>query len=359
MREAVKLYKTPLFSNGALVRILENGPHARTTGDVLFKSLPKDFSYTGFTFVEHPEQADFFVVPQPIKTLTPSVRAYLSKVCAEATQYKKHTILFLTGDYCDRVHIDFPNTVVFKASDYRHALHSNEIIFAPFVEDLGEQKGIVLRKKQTKPIVSFCGYAGFPSPKSRLAYVVRNMLIDVSAFISRNPLRRVYKKGVYFRRKAMRTLQAHSRITTAFVIRNSFSGNANTITSDPIALRNEYIHNMIDSDFVLTPKGDANYSSRFYEALSLGRIPVLLDTDMVLPLEHLIDYSSCVLRIPYTNIDTMGETIANFYDSLTEEQFQNMQKAGRDIFLQYLRYDAYFNFALQLLRDKGLTHLRG
>lgn len=43
-----------------------------------------------------------------------------------------------------------------------------------------------------------------------------------------------------------------------------------------------------NADFILSVKGDGSFFCRFYEALSLGRIPFFIDTDCILPFENMI-----------------------------------------------------------------------
>jgi hypothetical protein len=123
-------------------------------------------------------------------------------------------------------------------------------------------------------------------------------------------------------------------------------------------VRREYLENIRDADYVLAPKGDANYSSRFYEVLSLGRIPVLLDTDAVLPMETTIDYSAFSLKVPYQDVDRIGDVIADFHESLSSERFLAMQAAAREAYETTLRYDRYFERALPLLARGGAAALR-
>lgn len=154
---------------------------------------------------------------------------------------------------------------------------------------------------------------------------------------------RVYKKGLWYRRKVMRLLARDPRIETHFIVRKTFSANTKTISLDPETARREYIENMRDSDFVLASKGDGNFSVRFYEAISMGRIPIVIDTDMVFPLEDFVHYDDFILRVPYTDIDRLADIVVDFYTNLTEEKFVAMQKAARVAYERYLRYDAFFN----------------
>ena len=112
---------------------------------------------------------------------------------------------------------------------------------------------------------------------------------------------------------------------------------------------------MVNSDFVLCPKGDGNYSVRFYEALSLGRIPILIDTDMVLPLEETLDYSKFILRVDHADMHRLEDIVADFYEALSNEEFQAMQMEAREAFATHLRYDSFFNTALPILERKGIS----
>ena len=54
-------------------------------------------------------------------------------------------------------------------------------------------------------------------------------------------------------------------------------------------LQQEYFDTINNNAFTVCSRGAGNYSIRFYETLRSGRIPVLLDSDMVLPFEEDID----------------------------------------------------------------------
>lgn len=355
----ILLYQAPLFSNKPLIRLFrERG--ADTGPDVLFKQLPEDFELNAYTITQSPQDADFFIIPQAIKKITPEWKVYADSVFGLAKRYNKKTILFLTGDLCHEVHIDEPNVIVFKGSEYAHAIRDNEVVFAPFVEDLGGIYGYAPRHWNPKPVVSFCGYAGFPSLRARVAYVTKNAAIDICTFLPGGRYASVYKRGIYFRRAAIEGMVTDTRIDCRFIIRDSFSGNVHTAAGhmSPAALREEYIRSIVDADLILAPKGDANFSSRFYEVLSLGRIPILIDTDMVLPLSETINYSSCVIRVPYTEVDNIGEHVMRAWESLSDERYIFMQQQAREIYRKYLRFDSYFNIALPLLKQGGVKALR-
>ena len=205
-------------------------------------------------------------------------------------KYKKKIILFAEGD-SDR-EILIPNAIIFRTSQYRYKKKKNEIMMPTqiFSDDILNNEKFVLRSKQEKPKVSFCGWADFENYRQKLKYFYKLLLINAKKYFMRNKYLEAHKQGIYFRRKAMQTLTGSPLLKTSFIARDFFSANKNTIKLPYEILRNNYIENIVDSDFVLSPKGDGNYSVRFYETLALGRIPVLINTECVLPLEDKIDY---------------------------------------------------------------------
>lgn len=351
MNDVVKLFLAPRFNKKKEdVRILRSYQRNKSIADPIFKRLPSDWDLSGIEYVDTLQEADFVLIPQAIKRLTPAWLTYLDAVEAGVKGSGLRIIVFVGGDLGHKVHIDRENVIVCKGTAYASSMKPNEILFPGYAEDLGQENDVAPRAKGALPTVGFCGYAGFPNRWSFFRYSVKNFLLDVCAAVTRDPRYRAFKRGIYFRRTAMHYLSANPRIRTSFVIRDSFSG---VNIPNPKSARDEYIRNMIQSDFVLCPKGDGNYSIRFFEALSLGRIPILIDTDIVLPLEKSIDYSKFVIRIPHTELSRIGDTIADFFEAISDADFINMQSAARSAFKEYLRYDSFFNTLLPVLKQEN------
>ncbi len=295
-----------------------------------------------FEIVDTPGSADLVIVSQPLFKIDFIEKKILSNLLVDSRIREMPKLIFVGGDFSHIVnHHDF---VVLKGTQYRRYLKNNEIIIPPYCEDLGSTCGVDWRQKSLKPTISFCGWAGFTTPTRYMKYLVRNMFVELQKILFFDSTREVFKRGLYFRRKAMRFLEGSDKITTNFIVRRTFSGHAKTIELSPEDARKEYVENMRNSDFVLAPKGDANYSVRFFEALSLGRIPILIDTECCLPLEDVIDYSRCIIRVSYRDIAKLSEIIAEFYNTISNEDFLEMQKEARRVYETYLRYDSFFNF---------------
>jgi hypothetical protein len=213
-----------------------------------------------------------------------------------------------------------------------------------YIEDLGTRRSFTVRKKTERPVVSFCGWTGTNSLVSGVKVWLKNTYYTMLSLLPGNGHMVIRKKGIWWRSRAILRLKQDAHVDTRFIERKSFSGSTKTISLDPVQAREEYIENMYDTDFALAPKGDPNISLRFYEALSMGRVPILIDTQVMLPAEDMLDYDSFVLRVPYQDIDRIAAIVVAFYENLTDESFAAMQRAARKAFTTYLRYDTYFNY---------------
>jgi hypothetical protein len=83
----------------------------------------------------------------------------------------------------------------------------------------------------------------------------------------------------------------------------------------------------------------------------MGRIPVIIDETMPLPLSEHIDWSAIAVKVPISDIDSVGEIVAAFFNSKTPEQLIQMQHASRQTWLDFLTRDNFFVHALTLMTE--------
>jgi len=290
--------------------------------------------------VSDPSNADYILIPHNFSAVAHR-KGYIKQQSLLAHKYAKKLIIFWHGDSDASIHI--PNAIVFRTSQYGYTQNVNEVMMPAYAEDLSYGEIQVRAKHSGKPIIGFCGWADYKNTKNRLGTLIKNSVINALRLCGNQKIG-AKRKGIWFRMQAIKILQKSDVVQPHFIIRSSYSGHIKTIKTDVEQTRKDYVHNMMDSDYALIVKGDGNYSYRFYEALSLGRIPVLLDTDCILPLEDRIDYDSFVLRVDYKNMAHLDAIIAQHYRSLSNKDFQNMQKMARDAYQQYLSVQSYFRF---------------
>lgn len=281
-----------------------------------------------FEYASDVQEADAIILPHYLTDIA-MYATYVAQIKNLASTSHKKLLVFTSQDNPEQL-VSF-NTVFIRPSAYASRLTPSEFVSPGIVEDMGSVYGWRPLKKGAIPSIGFVGKAEFDTPLSYIKYVLKNY---VGRFGPN-------KQGVYFRRRAMRNLKYDEGIETHFVGRRRYGAHQDTVELAPEKTRAEYVESIKNSIFTLAPRGDGNYSLRFYETLSLGRIPVLIDTDMRLPFEESIPYSECILRVPYTQIDSIAEIIKMFWESHTEEELLSMQQRAREIFQTYLYYPNY------------------
>lgn len=317
----------------------ESAPYVRAA------ALQYQYSKKDFQLVDDIVDADFVVVPYPYERFKAANPERLASIIADAEKAKKPLLIDGSGDIELPIHI--PHSVILRLGQYAYARQPNEITISPNVEDLLESyvdSTLQLREKSERPSVGFIGWASL-SRKERVKLWMKELPITCAALI--RPERYAEHKGLLFRIKTLRALESCPRIKTQFTARATYSGNVGTLQGAVSDNRREYVENFLNSDYALCMKGDGNYSRRFYGALSLGRIPLFLDTACVLPLEDVLNYRDFCVFVDWRDADRIGEVLADFHAKLSPEQFKEMQKKAREAYEKYLRYDA---FSAQLAR---------
>lgn len=312
--------------------------------------LQYQYSKEDFALVQHIEDADFVLVPynyERLKLINPEKARRIEE---DAHQAKKPLLIDGAGDIEHEISI--PNSVIFRVSQYRYSQKPNEITIPFPAEDLLESYAggkLHIRTKTERPSVGFTGWAGM-SFKKRIKNYFKEIPITFGTFF--NPERGAEHKGILFRERALKSLAENSRVEAHFTARATYSGHVNTIQGTVTGVRQEFVDTLLDSDYALCVKGDANSSVRFYEALSLGRIPLFLDTACVLPVEDKINYRDFCVFVDWRETDRIGDILANFHAKVSSFQFEDMQKKARAAYREYLRIDSFSKHLASELRTR-------
>jgi hypothetical protein len=83
--------------------------------------------------------------------------------------------------------------------------------------------------------------------------------------------------------------------------------------------KTRYYNNIINSKFVLCPRGTGSTSSRFFETIWFGRVPVLIADDTKLPLESIIHWDDLIVRVSEKDMN-IHEKIQQFLSSKNIEE---------------------------------------
>lgn len=88
---------------------------------------------------------------------------------------------------------------------------------------------------------------------------------------------------------------------------------------------------------VCCPKGNGVQSKRFFEVLSMGRIPILISDDVLLPMEEKIDYSKAILRLSEESVFQLENFLAPFFIVNKSQDIIDRFQYARFIWIEYLQ----------------------
>ena len=273
--------------------------------------------------------------PNPRRDVAEAVTTHTRALHRIAQSRGLPFILLFSGD---RSHEDAPfaDAFVLREAMYASRRGPQDFCMPGFSEDLAMQidaglpgareDGIVLREKSEVPTVGFCGLV--PSPKLGDLAADAVFLAEMARRFRRVEPTPHY--GERLRRKALHVLGASRDVDHNFIIREEsvFFGRG---PHDRVQMRAEYIQNMVDSDYVLCCRGSGNYSFRLYETLSMGRIPIIIDTDNVYPCAESIDWTDLGVFCRARDIPDLPALVRQHYDRHGDAEFKALQVRNRRI----------------------------
>jgi hypothetical protein len=268
-----------------------------------------------------------------------------------AAEAGKQTLVFLWHDFDEPVRRT--GAIVFRTGFEGRRPGRNEYLYPCWSEDFIERYrggALPIRQWRERPVVSFCGRAD-RSPASIPARVVEH---------ARGIKRRITSvREVYpyrqLRARCMDTLARDDDLETRFVVSGGFWGRSLDSSrpvdvAEKIKARRNFVDNMVDSDYVLCPRGAGNFSIRFYETLCCGRVPILMDTEAPLLFEDKINWDRYIIRIRPAELKHLPARIHAFNRIHSGPQFETLQREIREIWETYVEPNGFFGQVHDLLR---------
>ncbi|MEQ9553853.1 MAG: hypothetical protein RIM23_30070 [Coleofasciculus sp. G3-WIS-01] len=282
-----------------------------------------------FEIVED-KNADGFLLPSNVSFYSPKRLEEIGEMVAD---FGLPSIGFdISHERRKPVWLDY----IIRFSWYRSLHEPGAIISPAFLGgdgfDLMAELGIVNwepKPKDISPTVSFCGREG-----GRLGLAIWRMMpkrltrrMAANFFCGTTPGIRMtccYPLRV----DAMQVLEGDSRIKTDLIGRGK-AGLQPSVQGDR---RRQFLDNLQRNAYALCVRGADNYSWRFYEALSLGKIPILIDTDCMLPLEEEISWDQLIVRVPSTHLQELPDRLWEWHSRLSPSEFCDLQRRLRSLF---------------------------
>lgn len=119
-------------------------------------------------------------------------------------------------------------------------------------------------------------------------------------------------------------------------------------------LRSEYISSILDSWLILCPRGTGSSSVRMYEAMALGRIPVVISDEYIFPLKNEINYTDFCLIMPEKEVENLPQ-LAAIWLKKNRSQLSKKCSMARSVWEQYFSNFSYVRS--KLLENMGRASL--
>jgi hypothetical protein len=261
-----------------------------------------------------------------------------------ASQQNKIVFTWTSGDFGVRVP-DFSNIIIFRQSGYRSILDKRHIGLPVFIEDpflRKFNKEISFREKNNTPIIGFCGQSIGSVIKYAYDYyrIIKHNLSYLSNLSKFDP-QTIYPSTL-LRERVLSIIEHSDYLKSNFIKRKKYRAGAKT-KKLLIETTTEFYNNIFESDYVICVRGGGNFSVRFYETLAIGRIPVLIDSDSILPLQGIIDWNKHCVIINLKDLKFLPDRIMEFHNSMSNSDFIELQKENRKLWLNYLRNEHFYN----------------
>ena len=251
--------------------------------------------------------------------------------------WQKPIYTWNTGDFS--LKIPEGNFKIFKQDCYESLLKINEIPYPVIIRDPLEYlqiKKINIMKKKDKPKVGFCGITESGLLKNQLRLGKQRIKQYLKMLYNPHLENIDLLTGLKLRNQTLALFSESSDIDTIFITRAKSSAH-----KENIEFKLEFLKNIIDTNYTICVRGSGNFSTRFYETLALGRIPILINTDCSLPLNKIINWKDHCLLIEEHDLKNSAYLLNEYHNNLSEIDFETIQKKNRELWLNKLTFNGF------------------
>lgn len=296
-----------------------------------------------FCFVNDIQQAEFVIIPMTWNYYRKN--HLFKKVSRFIKSYSDKTIIsYTSGDFGVKTP-EYSNLFVLRENDYRSKLSENHIGIPVFIEDpqkkyysFSEVTPIIYSEK---PIVGFCGQSNF-TLRTAVVDITRVILKNTLYYINlRNELPQKIMSSSFLRGKILHLLKKSPKIIDNFIERKKYRAGIKT-NKDRAKTTMEFYDNIKNSQYILCVRGGGNFSVRIYETLAMGRIPLFVNTDCLLPLNIYSEWRHHVVWIEKDDLSKISNQLYDYNSKMSSERINKIAKKNRKFWEEKLSLNGYF-----------------
>lgn len=295
-------------------------------------------------FTDAIEEAGVILIPYSLNTyVSGGKQILLAKYNEMANKFGIVGYGFISGDWGYK-YKEFERLIYFRMGGLRTQLSQRNQGFPVAVSDRYHRwEGFEIREKQKLPLIGFCGHASL-SMRKRIREILKIQIANAKRVLSnsiRTKLEPLFPSA-YNRARLLKILEGSEKLRTNIIYREHYRAGAKSeIERDRTT--QEYYNNINNSDYVFCLRGGGNFSVRLYETLMMGRIPVFINTDCLLPFPEMIDWKKHVVWVEWKDRHNLVERIIAFHNQLSNEQFKALQISNRELWKKTLSVNGILN----------------
>jgi hypothetical protein len=307
--------------------------------------------------VSEPVDCNFIYLPvNYVPELNEKYPNLIAKLEQNSRQFNRKVVVeAYTQDVLDPDALNFPfsNGVYLNFSLLKSLSDENFFARPYFIPDCLEKyfEGKVnLIEKEAIPSVGFCGVAApfkttLNKTKAMDIWRLLLTLVDDFGMDSEKVARRLgtnMKHG--HRTKALLKLKYSKKVKLDAILRceGGLVSNDYTNLDDQDSYNMDFYNNLNRNLYSLCSRGTENYSVRLYETFCMGRIPILIDTDVVLPFENEIDYERQCVVVKKSQVRNADKIVFDFNRNKSQIELENIQLNNRELWCSHFSNKAFY-----------------
>jgi hypothetical protein len=309
-----------------------------------------------FFLADNLEQADIAVLPMTWNYYVKRGEVGKAQAFIQAARRAGRPVLsYVGGDEGVAAPPECEDVYIVRASGLRSRRRKRQFAQPVFFDDPAKvYPDLVSYNQRTepgkRPTVGFCGQASCNMPK-----LARDVLRGcVRNLAHRFGLRLEEPQPLYppalLRARALRILKESPLVDTQFIVRSRYRAG----TVEPVSWEQtsrEFYQNIARTDYTLCARGGGNFSKRFYETLALGRIPLMVDTDCLLPFESVLPWDSHIVRVPSAELDRAPQRVADDFSSAGGAGLVERKRQCRKLWEDWLSFGGFHCRLARLILD--------
>jgi hypothetical protein len=252
---------------------------------------------------------------------------------------------YISGDEGVAVPAGFEDIHILRASGLRSRARPRQIAQPVFFADPWKQYPELrthdrLPKWEARPLVGFCGQASLNPIKFAWDVVRGCWRRGLYQLKLRSLEPQPLLPSAWLRAQTIRQLASSPLVRTCFVVRERYrSGATDAATRDRVT--QEFYQNMAETDYTLCVRGGGNFSKRFYETLAMGRIPILVDTDCLLPFESVLNWDDYIVRVPLMELASLPQVVARHFAQHGPDELAELKHRCRVLWEEWLSFTGF------------------